>query len=247
MKKLIKQVKNAKELVFLDLEGTQFSHELICLGAVIVKLKSDYSIKRIDKGFKVYVTPKNDIGHFVENLTGITKTVLEQNKAVPFKEAIIRFKKYVGKYFNNAKFVTFGNHDMRILNQSMYHSSDADLISVRQIVKNNLDLASIISEYVRDDKNNSLSLTNYCKLFDVKTEGVAHDALYDAKNLALLYDAVLKNTKLVEEEYFKTILRTRSVPRPIANLIKQLATDGSVNLNDLQKYVRQDIDGRKSD
>ena len=46
MKYLEKHLNKRKILCFLDLEGTQFSHEMIALGAVKVDIKKDGSIKK---------------------------------------------------------------------------------------------------------------------------------------------------------------------------------------------------------
>ena len=72
MKKLLKLVDPYQTLVFLDLEGTQFSHEMIALGAVKVRLHKNKTIKRFTKSMKVYVKPHEKIGRIVENLTKIT-------------------------------------------------------------------------------------------------------------------------------------------------------------------------------
>ena len=41
-----KLIKNKKTLVFLDLEGTQFSHEIIAIGAVKCKIEEYGKIQR---------------------------------------------------------------------------------------------------------------------------------------------------------------------------------------------------------
>lgn len=46
MKALNKHLNNVKTLCFLDLEGTQFSHEMIAIGAVKVSIRKDGSVKR---------------------------------------------------------------------------------------------------------------------------------------------------------------------------------------------------------
>lgn len=58
MQKLMKRIEDAKYLVFLDLEGTQESHEMIAIGAVIYSLK-DKTLGKRAKPFKYYVKSKN--------------------------------------------------------------------------------------------------------------------------------------------------------------------------------------------
>ena len=62
MRALKKIVSNRKTLCFLDLEGTQFSHEMIAIGALKVDLKKDGTVKKIAKPFYSLVIPKNKIG-----------------------------------------------------------------------------------------------------------------------------------------------------------------------------------------
>ena len=86
MKKLLNALKGRKHICFLDFEGTQYSHEMIALGAVLATLTRKGEIKRLKKGFKVYVIAKNKIGTFVENLTGITQSTLDR-EGVSFTQA----------------------------------------------------------------------------------------------------------------------------------------------------------------
>lgn len=245
MKKLLKSIGKEKIVIFLDLEGTQFSHELISLGACKAKVKKDGTFSRLDKGFQVYVKAKNHIGRYVERLTGINQALLDE-KGISYIEAMNQFKKYVGREFKKAKFVTFGSHDIRIFNQSEMHSGPADDEFFKIIRHSHVDLAKIISEYVKDDKNNPLSLSNYCKLFNVSMSGTEHEALSDAKNLAYLYNAIVKNPDFVSREYMKIIETGRGMPRPIQKLIKRLREQGSVDQKDLERFVKEEIKGEKT-
>lgn len=46
MKSLFKLIGKRKTIIFLDLEGTQFSHEMIAFGAVRVDLDKNYKVKK---------------------------------------------------------------------------------------------------------------------------------------------------------------------------------------------------------
>ena len=61
MKALNKHLNNVKTLCFLDLEGTQFSHEMIAIGAVKVNIRKDGSIKKIHRGIYTLVKSKNRV------------------------------------------------------------------------------------------------------------------------------------------------------------------------------------------
>ena len=112
MKKLAKILKGHKYLCFMDFEGTQISHEMIALGAVLCTLDKKGNIKKEKESFKIYVKPKNKVGNFVTKLTGITDEQLAK-EGVSFNKAMNDFKKYCGMAFKKTTFLTFGNHDAR--------------------------------------------------------------------------------------------------------------------------------------
>ena len=84
MKQISKIVKSYKHLVFLDFEGTQYSHEIIAIGATVASIKSNGQIKKYHASFKRYVKAKNPIGNFVTNLTGITEEKLKSEKILVY-------------------------------------------------------------------------------------------------------------------------------------------------------------------
>ena len=92
MKKFERLLKGHKSLVFLDFEGTQFSHEMIAIGAVHVVIDRNGYIKRSKKPFKVYVKAHNRVGKIVTDLTGITDEMLKQkgvSSVMPVKSVTI--------------------------------------------------------------------------------------------------------------------------------------------------------------
>ena len=107
MKALDRHINHAKTLCFLDLEGTQFSHEMIALGAVKATLRKDGTIRKIHRGFYTLVKPKNRIGKVVTDLTGITEADVKKS-GVPFRVAMEKLKKYMGREFTKCYYVTFG-------------------------------------------------------------------------------------------------------------------------------------------
>ncbi len=240
MKKLRKLVRDVKQVIFLDLEGTQFTHEMIALGAVKVTLKKDGTFKKVFPGFKIYVLAKNNIGHVVTDLTGITSDLLVK-EGYSFPEALGLFRKYVGSNFSKSKFITFGNHDLRILRQSLLLNPEAHHGYVKTIGENYIDLSAVVNEYVKDDNNNTLSLTNLCKTFNIPLVEPSHDPLNDALMLAALYKELLIQDDLLVSHYQATLLRMNNVPRPIKKLINKLQNDGQVSLEDFNLYVKEEI------
>ena len=85
MKKFERLLKGHKSLVFLDFEGTQFSHEMIAIGAVHAVIDRHGYIKKSKKPFRIYVKAHNRVGKIVTDLTGITEDMLKQKgvKHVP--------------------------------------------------------------------------------------------------------------------------------------------------------------------
>ena len=71
--------------------------------------------------------------------------------------------------------------------------------------------------------------------------GHAHEALSDARNLALLYNAVIKNPNIVGAEYKKILVAGKGMPRPIQKLMKRIAETGTVTTEDLDRYIKEEI------
>lgn len=240
MKKLNKALKGHTHLVFMDFEGTQFSHEMIAIGAVLVSIDRNGKIKKMKKPFKTLVKAKNKVGRFVVDLTGITDAQIAK-EGVSFATAMTEFKKYCGLNFKKATFITFGSHDLTILNRSISYSFDYPKETVQQIQKNYLDLLGFLNEFIKDPKGNQISLQHFLELFGVTPEGEAHDPAYDALNLALLYDAVVAHPEIVQAEYKKVLGNFNHFPEPVKNVIAKLVNNEPVDpefLDDaIKKYI----------
>ena len=241
MKELDKHVNQRKVLCFLDLEGTQFSHEMIAIGAVKVDLYKDGNIKKYHKGYYTLVKAKNKIGKVVTDLTGITEEMTKKD-GVSFRVAINDLKKYLGTNFSKTLFVTFGSHDLRILAQSLAYNLDAPKDDVHLMIKHGFDLSEFISTYVKDENNNTYSLTNMLKLFNVDFKGTQHNAYADALNLAYLYDAMLKNKDIMKEEYMKTLAKMRHLPSPVQKVLNKLNKGETVSPKDYEEFVKESLE-----
>ena len=237
MKKFERLLKGHKSLVFLDFEGTQFSHEMIAIGAMHVSIDHNGYIKKHKKPFRVYVKAHNRVGKIVTDLTGITDEMLKQ-KGVSFFTAMSELKKYVGLSFKKSSFITFGSHDMKILSSSISYSFDFPKEIVQSIQQNYVDFSAFISEFMKDDKGNPLSLIKYCDAFGVKEAGPAHDPAVDAENLAWLYDATMRNSHLLLEEYKKVLKSFNHFPQPVCNVIKKLANNEDVSAKEFEKEIK---------
>ena len=241
MKKFERLLKGHKSLVFLDFEGTQFSHEMIAIGATHVIIDRHGYIKKHKKPFRAYVKAHNRVGKIVTDLTGITDEMLKQ-KGVSFFTAMSDLKKYVGLSFRKSSFITFGNHDMKILSSSISYSFDFPKETVQCIQQNYIDFSAFISEFMRVDKGNPLSLVRYCEAFGVKEAGPAHDPAVDAENLAWLYDATMRKSSLLVSEYKKVLKSFNHFPLPVSNVIKKLANDEPVTAEEFEEEIKQYIE-----
>ena len=241
MEKVRRLLRGYRHICFLDFEGTQFSHEMIAFGAVFVSLNKDGTIAKSKKPIREYVKCKNSIGKFVKNLTGISEKDLERY-GIDFASAMKEIKKYCGMNFKKTIFMTFGNHDIRILNQSSSYNLNSPKEIVEVIKKSYVDFQAIISEFVKDDNGNPLSLSHYLELFKVEFDGQAHDPLYDALNLAKLYDIFLKEKDIVLEQYCKVLNRSNIGPEPVNKTIKKLLNGESVSPEEFKKFIKEYID-----
>lgn len=221
MKALEKIIKDHRALVFLDLEGTQLSHEMIEIGAYLVTLNDDLSVKKIYPGFKSYVLATHPIGPIVVKMTGINEKLL-QKEGRKFSDVEKDFKHYVGRYWGKCLFVTFGSHDLRIVNQSVLYSPGSDGEIAHNICHFDFDFSLFLSHYIQDPNSNPLSLSNYLKVFEVPFEGKPHDALADAYNLIDLYQAFLARPDIVKREYKKTLSHVNHAPAPVSKMIAKL-------------------------
>ncbi len=240
MKKVNRILKGKKYICFLDFEGTQFSHEMIAFGAIFCTLDKNGFIVKEKKPIRAYVKSKNSIGRFVKELTGITEQDLERF-GVDFADAIKQIKKYCGLNFKKTVFMTFGNHDIRILNQSCSYNLNApkDLCDI--IKKNYVDFQSIISEFIKDKNGNPLSLSHYLEVFDIDFNGTQHDPLYDAVNLAKLYNVFLKQKDIVLLEYKKILNRSNVGPEPVNKVVRKLLAGESVTPEEFDNYLKDYI------
>jgi inhibitor of KinA sporulation pathway (predicted exonuclease) len=227
MKKLARVLAHRRTLVFLDFEGTQQSHEMIAFAAIKTELNEDFTIKKSYKGIHHLVRPKKEVGLYVTKLTKITEIDVV-DKGISFAKAMLKLRNYVGKSFNKSAFIIFGNHDVRILNQSFHHSPDADETIVKTITKNAIDFSMFLSEFIKDDKGNPLSLINNLAVFNVPFKGDHHHPLDDTKNLLNLYRQVISHKEIIIESYIKSMSHLRHVPEPVKIIIEKILKDEPV-------------------
>lgn len=237
MKKIERLLKGRNYVLFLDFEGTQFSHEIIAIGAVLCTLNKKNEIKAYKEPFRALVKAKNKIGNYVTDLTKITEEMLKKH-GVSFNDALLNLKKYLGLKWKKCLFVAYGTHDLRMLNQSVAYNFQFPKEFIQQIQHNYLDFAGFIDDFIRDDKGNPLSLIHSCELFGVQMMEPAHDPVSDAVNLARLFDSFVKKSDIVKEQFKKAVMHTNHLPDPIKAIVNKLNNGEAVTPEDYDSFVK---------
>lgn len=239
MKFIRRIVKDCNSIVFLDFEATDSSMEIISIGAIKAELDSKKQIKSYDKGFKCYVYTETKISPFIEEMTGITNELLD-NEGISFEEAINRLSKYVGDP-TFVHFFTYGNYDIRLLHIDAKNNELLQNNLVLQVFRKHSDFSKILNHFVRSETNQTLSLIKALKVFNVKPVEPIHDPLSDAKNLMFLYEAFLKSHNIIRVQYLKVIANNPNLEPPVKKLLNKLVKDKSVTVEDLNTYINEEI------
>ena len=240
MKALKKIFKSISCVVFLDLEGTQFSHEIIEIGAIKSYIDEECQIKRNFKEFHCYVKSKAKIGELVTNLTNIDQHLLDV-EGIEFSRAIAVFKKYLGKDFNKCLFLTYGNSDAAMFHYTLLKNEQMDGQDVKWIAKRCFDFSSFLKNYITDQNGNCLSLKHALEVFNLKFEGKEHGALCDAKNLQILYKNFLIQKDIVKNEYKKTLFRKSNLPGPIQKVMNKLKNGETITPEDYDQIIEDNL------
>lgn len=237
-KKLKKLLKGYSSVVFLDFEGTQFTHEMIAIGALHVSLDGLKNIKKRKEPFKLYVKATNNIGNYITELTGITQDILNK-QGVTFYTAMQELKKYVGRNFKRSVFITFGNHDLKILNETISHNLSYPKEITSTIQKNYGDFAAFMNQFVKDSKGCALSLIHACEHFNAKIEGPSHDPSIDAINLANLYQAFLDNKELLANDYKNALANSIRQNEVIYEVINRLNKGETITPETYESIIKE--------
>lgn len=239
MKFIEKLTKGKRKLIFFDLEGTQTTCEIIAIAAIKVELDAKYNIKKIDKkGFKIYVKSKGEIGPVVTRLTGITENLLKK-EGVSFNKAIDGFIKYIGKNHNDYTYLTYGSYDKKLLFATSNINNNYQIDFIKDISTNHVDFAVFLSKYMKDENNNSYSLTESISTLGGNPLGKKHDPLDDTRNLILLYELVIKNISILKEQYKKLIYQNQKIEVPVQKVIKKLQNHETVTPEDFEQYINE--------
>ncbi len=240
MKIIKRALKDSNQIIFMDFEGTQLTQEIIAIGAIKVTLDNKNFIKKVHNPFKIYILAEGVVGPIVTSLTGITDIFLFEN-GDNFKSALEKFKRYCGENLTHTSFMTYGTFDMRLLHQTSVMNKCEDDEFIQEIYRKNIDFSNILSRYCRSNRNEMLSLNDALRKFNVTPQGDAHDPQYDAINLSLLYNAFLKEKRILKEEYYKVLTQNPKLPIPVSKLLHKLLVEGSITENDFMSFIEEDL------
>ncbi len=238
MKALLNALKNRKTLIFIDFEGTQFSHEIIASGLVKCHIDQGGNILDYDKeGLLLYTRPISSIGKIVTNMTSLTEEFIKAN-GLSWGDTIEAISNYVGEEINDCLFVCFGSNDLKMVTESCRMSHPTNSNVAKAWLADFFDIMTFMSQFIRDNNGNNYSLVNFLKLFSLEPVGNSHNPLNDAYDLLNLYQAFIKNKDIVFEEYLKQIKRMRIFPSPIKETIASLIDGKDVTSEDFKNKVK---------
>lgn len=236
MKALKKFLKNRTNVVFLDFEGTQFSHEIIAIGAIKCTIDENLKIiKEDDEGFISYVKATNPIGKIISKMTNLSEEFIQQN-GISFEDALNKFQTYVGD-IENTTFIVFGSNDARMIIESIKYSHPNNENIAYAIIERIFDYLSFLSQYVKDGNNNTLSLVHYVELFNGIPSKVSHNPLNDSRDLKNLYSLFLENKAIIKNEYKKILAKQKIYPEPVRKVILKLENNEIVTPDEFETLI----------
>lgn len=166
------------------------SKEIIEIGAVLINEKLE-----IADTFKTYVAPEyGTLDDYIRNLTGIKNSDIEN--APVFHKALEQFVKWLP---DNAIIVSWSDNDERQISKEMYCKS-IEIPEFEKYLDNWEDCQEEFSERMNTSKLYRLS--EALIITDLEYDESFHDALVDAKNTALLFAKMKKETELQLSSYY---------------------------------------------
>ena len=238
MKQLKNAIRGKHKLIFIDFEGTQFTHEIIAAGICKLVIDDDLNIIEEDNiGKLIYTKARSSIGKVVTKLTSITEEFLKEN-GISFYDTINEIEEYVGNDLDDTLFVCFGNNDPKMLIESCRFSHPDNADTAKKWAHNFFDFMTFASQFIRDEKGNTYSLVNFLKLFNLEPHGESHNPLNDALDLKNFFKAFIVNKEVRFNEYQKVLAKFKAVPSPIQKVINNLEQCKEVTPEDFKQYIR---------
>ena len=238
MRLLKEEIGEPRELVFLDLEGTQLSHETIAIGACKYFCGPDLLPlpgKKIQV-FKRLIKPQSPVGGVVTILTGITDDRLK-TEGITFHKALVELMTLT-KCTGKKVYITFGNQDLNMLYQSKVRANDQLCQDFYDHIKRNwFDMQAFVSRFVHDERHMTFSQPKLLEIYEAKNLQHAHDPLYDAENLMNLFIQVIKRPDITLREFKKNLLTSKDFFIISKPFIDDLCNGKDVSAIDFNKAI----------
>lgn len=239
MKLLENEIGPARELIFLDLEGAQLSHEAIAIGAcayICDEHLMPVPGKKV-KHYKRYIRADGRVGKVVTVLTGITDRKLEED-GISFERAVSELVEATKVPGAKRKYITFGNQDLAMLHTSAMHDPTGKALSYySHIRKNWFDLQEFISRFVFDSRHITYSQQKLLQIFEAQNLEHPHDPLYDAENLMNLFLAVSHRPDILAQWFLKNMENIRLTGRILKPILSRLSAGEDVTGAEFRQYV----------
>ncbi len=235
MKLLKSLLEDANHLLFLDFEGTQYTHEVIAVGAVLVTCDANYVPIGEPSTFKCYVKANAPIGPVVVTMTGISEELLKE-QGISFSQFLSDLNHFLSNNCSRLKVLTYGDQDKRMLFNSFKQIDKPSKFQtdfVNYLGRNTVDLGAFISKYLRGKKSEYISLIHLRELLKIPPSGTSHDPLVDALDLYHIFQVLVSKKEVLIESY-KSLLKTSNLlPPPVKKLIIDLDNDANLTKQDL--------------
>ena len=235
-----KKILNSNFLVFFDFEGTQFSHKAIALAFVGVEKEMGTLLPKKDGKVIQYHTLiqcQDEIGSFVENLTDIHPSMLQQAK--PFHQVVLEVTKLLRPY--KRMYFSYGNSDIFMLHNTMDKEDETELNFFNNVTHNYVDMQSFLQKRIVDHNGRCFSLAKLRDLFSIHVEGKEHDPLYDSEVLYQIYQAYIENKERVMElvlENYAVNSNTKNIDKEITSILLQ---KGEASLDTLKGVIEKHL------
>lgn len=188
--------------VYIDLEATQFSYEIISIGAVKENNDTFYSLVRPRE-------PKK-ITKFITKLTGLTQDMFTED--VPMVcEVFTSFYKWATENTSEkVQFVCFGSFDGTLLDHCIKNYPKCNIF--KKIRANLLNEDRVFNKIASSDNTQTFGINSLYNMYFEKNEVQDHNSLNDAIMLKELH-SVLRETPIevyktsVEINYLEKYLR----------------------------------------
>ncbi len=227
-------------VVFLDFEGTQFSHKVISIGLVACKKEKDSLLFDVQNPLRYqrYIQTDDPLGPIVEEMTKINPGLLHE-KGIPLHQAILEITKMLRPY--KKKFICYGSLDMKMMHLSIDEKNQTESDFFKNMVKNHFDFHSYLERRITNEKGQSYSIEKLLSLFSLSPEGDFHDSLTDAYNLMKIFSSFVSDEERAVELFLRNYKKNPYTSKIDKEIVSQLLDKGEVNRFDLKKILREKL------